>query len=242
MFMNKGQKGFTLAEVLITLGIIGVVAAMTLPTLVQNYKNHVVETRLAKFYSVMNQAVKMAEVDYGDKKIWWDDLKVEFDEDGNPLEGTSDSEKWFRKYLAPYLKITKIEPIKEGPTNMVGSFFVYFPDGSVAAPKNHTSADWQYYPGGNPQKCFKKYNMETGNGNGRCVFGFQFYPTHNDKFFYNKGFEPYKSGWDGTEDDLYNSTIVSYTGCNSPARSAYCTALIQYNGWKIPKDYPFKVD
>lgn len=35
------KKGFTLAEVLITLGIIGVVAAMTLPTLIQNYQKQV---------------------------------------------------------------------------------------------------------------------------------------------------------------------------------------------------------
>lgn len=40
--------GFTLAEVLITLGIIGVVAALTLPALVQNYRNQVVETRLKR--------------------------------------------------------------------------------------------------------------------------------------------------------------------------------------------------
>ena len=52
--------GFTLAEVLITLGIIGVVAAMTLPVLVQKNNNRVVEVRLMKFYSAINQAVKMA--------------------------------------------------------------------------------------------------------------------------------------------------------------------------------------
>lgn len=33
------RYGFTLAEVLITLGIIGVVAALTIPTLIQNYKD-----------------------------------------------------------------------------------------------------------------------------------------------------------------------------------------------------------
>lgn len=32
------KKAFTLAEVLITLGIIGVVAALTIPTLVNNYR------------------------------------------------------------------------------------------------------------------------------------------------------------------------------------------------------------
>ncbi len=42
------KKAFTLAEVLITLGIIGVVAAMTLPSLVGNYKKKVTVTRLKK--------------------------------------------------------------------------------------------------------------------------------------------------------------------------------------------------
>ena len=64
----KKKIAFTLAEVLITLGIIGVVAAMTLPVLIQNNINRTVETRLAKFYSVFNQALKMAEVEYGDKE------------------------------------------------------------------------------------------------------------------------------------------------------------------------------
>lgn len=42
-----------MAEVLITIGIIGIVIAMTLPTLIQNYRNKVVETRLVYFYSVI---------------------------------------------------------------------------------------------------------------------------------------------------------------------------------------------
>ena len=54
------KQAFTLAEVLITLGIIGVVAAMTLPALIQSYANTVVETRLAKFYSTINQAIARA--------------------------------------------------------------------------------------------------------------------------------------------------------------------------------------
>lgn len=49
-------KGFTLAEVLITLGIIGVVAAMTLPSLVSKYKAVELETRFKKAYSALNQA------------------------------------------------------------------------------------------------------------------------------------------------------------------------------------------
>ena len=38
-------RGFTLAEVLVTLGIIGVVAALTLPSLITNYRRKELETR-----------------------------------------------------------------------------------------------------------------------------------------------------------------------------------------------------
>lgn len=52
----KDTKGFTLAEVLITLGIIGVVAAMTLPSLIQERQNKVLETQFKKSYSLISQA------------------------------------------------------------------------------------------------------------------------------------------------------------------------------------------
>lgn len=48
---------FTLAEVLITLGIIGIVAAMTLPSVINKIQNKDKTARLKKFYSSINQAV-----------------------------------------------------------------------------------------------------------------------------------------------------------------------------------------
>ncbi len=65
-----GKKGFTLAEVLITLGIIGVVAAMTLPTLITKYKEQETVTRVKKFYSVFSQAYTMAVLDNGTINNW----------------------------------------------------------------------------------------------------------------------------------------------------------------------------
>ena len=50
------NRGFTLAEVLITLGIIGVVAALTIPTLIKNYQKKVATTAAQKAYSTLNQA------------------------------------------------------------------------------------------------------------------------------------------------------------------------------------------
>lgn len=50
------KRGFTLAEVLITLGIIGVVSSMTMPVLVQNYQKKSYVTQLHKVYNELQQA------------------------------------------------------------------------------------------------------------------------------------------------------------------------------------------
>ena len=86
------KSAFTLAEVLITLGIIGVVAALTLPSVIQNYKKQEVLSRLKKSYAVIEQTVKMAEKDYGAITTWpeW-----------------SDSEAVLHKYFVPYLSGVK---------------------------------------------------------------------------------------------------------------------------------------
>ena len=42
-----------------TLGIIGVVAALTMPTLISNYKKQEIAARVKTFYSVISQAIQM---------------------------------------------------------------------------------------------------------------------------------------------------------------------------------------
>ena len=64
----KGFKGFTLAEVLITLVIIGVIAAMTIPTLMNNTNKQEYVSRLKKTYSTMAQTTKMIISDEGNPK------------------------------------------------------------------------------------------------------------------------------------------------------------------------------
>ncbi len=64
------KTAFTLAEVLITLGIIGVVAAMTLPTLIAKYQEKVTVTKLKKVYSILSQAYLRAQEDYGTIDNW----------------------------------------------------------------------------------------------------------------------------------------------------------------------------
>ena len=63
---SGARKGaFTLAEVLITLGIIGVVAALTLPSLIQKYQDQVLENQLKKTYSTISQGIQKAMADDG---------------------------------------------------------------------------------------------------------------------------------------------------------------------------------
>ena len=60
----KKRSGFTLAEVLITLGIIGVVAAMTIPTLIQNTNSAKFSAQFKKSVSTLSQAAMMGQAQY----------------------------------------------------------------------------------------------------------------------------------------------------------------------------------
>ncbi|MDR1327319.1 MAG: type II secretion system GspH family protein, partial [Heliobacteriaceae bacterium] len=57
--IQYGSRGFTLAEVLITLGIIGVVAALVMPGLINDYKKKFYVTSFKKTYSKLQQALQM---------------------------------------------------------------------------------------------------------------------------------------------------------------------------------------
>ena len=58
---------FTLAEVLITLGIIGVVAAITLPAVINNSRNKQLEAGLKRAYSVTSQALDLYQAETGER-------------------------------------------------------------------------------------------------------------------------------------------------------------------------------
>ena len=63
-------SAFTMSEVLITLGVIGVVAAMTLPVVIKKYQQYTMLNKLKSAYSLINQAVKMSEIDNGLKNTF----------------------------------------------------------------------------------------------------------------------------------------------------------------------------
>ena len=62
---SRKRTAFTLAEVLITLGIIGIVAVITLPTIINNYRIKVLENQFKKADSIIQQAVQKTANEYG---------------------------------------------------------------------------------------------------------------------------------------------------------------------------------
>ena len=94
--MKNNNKAFTPAEVLITLGIIGIIAAMTLPSLIQKQQKKMAANQLKVMYSKLYNAIKMAEVHEGEAKYW-----QYFDEN---LSVSDNSWNWANRYLVPYFK------------------------------------------------------------------------------------------------------------------------------------------
>lgn len=227
---------FTLAEVLITLGIIGIVAAMTLPSLIGYFKKTEIETRLERFYSVANNALVASQAENESWDHWY------FNSSLDPKE----TAKWYNTYLKKYWKTVKNEELTSG------YIVAYFPDGSLVIIKS--GVDYFYYPDG------KKYtfdNFSKRKNMGKDMFPFSFYPQKKQSSQnYKKGIQPYISNktqknengnivdiqdYNYTIDELYSDPR---RGCrnepNSTTVGAYCTQVIFQNGWKIPQNYPYK--
>ncbi len=94
------KKGFTLAEVLITLAIIGIVAALTIPTLVAKNEKKQLYTQFMKSYNTFSNALNLAVAENGDPEGWAGFL--------GDLDAGDVQTKAFNKFFAPYLKIAKV--------------------------------------------------------------------------------------------------------------------------------------
>ena len=95
--INSSKNGFTLAETLITLGIIGVVAAMTIPTLMSAYREKVIVNQLKRTYSVLSQAYKLSVAENGGIEGW----------DIGPQENSMESALKLYLMFKPYMKISE---------------------------------------------------------------------------------------------------------------------------------------
>ena len=94
----KNKLAFTLCEMVIVVGIMGIIAEMTIPTLVQNFQEKTTIVTLQKTYSTLSQAYTLAVQENGTPDSWGLTSSTGYDPDiGLKM----------MNYLKPYLKIIK---------------------------------------------------------------------------------------------------------------------------------------
>lgn len=251
---NNVLIGFTLAEVLITLGIIGVVAAMTLPTLITKYQKNQTVNQLKKAYSEINQAIRLAESEHGLIDSW----------DFADFATSEDRAKYFSEnYLFPHIKvIKKCQPVSsecwaDNLYNLDG-VRVSAGNGDVAfvTPSGYSVFYWLHQVG-NGGWFWIDINGPSKRPNtlGRDIFPFimswgnaESVGSAVSECTKKMGFLP--KGLDcrvsPKREDLINGTgnidLPKYAckkGIGKSGSGGYCGALIMFDGWQIKDDYPW---
>lgn len=229
------KKAFTLAEVLITLGIIGIVAAITIPSLITKYHQRETVTKLKDTYSIITNAVRLSEAENGDLSGW--DLS-----NGKSYEN-------FDNLIFPYLKSSS--------RKLNGGAISYLrPDGKTKESSFTVLAQGGYsYTLLSGVQLFVPSNVNKNwigvlidlngysrrpNQMGRDAFYLLIYPglgvqfnQYNDSE-YNSGKIVFK-----TREQLKDGPAQYSNQCNKKGKGMWCGALIQRDGWQISKDYPW---
>ena len=117
---NNRKNAFTLAEVLITLGIIGVVASLTIPNLIKNYQRKAWTTQLQKSYSMLEQSFQKMLADEGvsklsDTKVWASkgSVNCSWTDNGGLKSFLNNDCKDFLANIKNYIKIIEVEKYNE---------------------------------------------------------------------------------------------------------------------------------
>lgn len=216
----KGLKGFTLAEVLITLGIIGVVAALTMPALIQNTKKSEASARIKKFYSAMSQAILLSENDNGSAKEWSKVDNIDKDPDTGLYDDADaqNTEIYFNTYLKKYLKY--VSTTKDEDTNL---FKVLLNDGSSFLMRNGACIDFIF-----------DYNGDKiPNEEGRDRYRFLICPNDYEGIANpNLSFSSYVKK---------NSTTRENRLDNCKSNPIFCSGLLEIDNWQFKSDYPYRL-
>ena len=228
----KKLLGFTLAEVLITLGIIGVVAAMTIPSLIISYQKQETATELKKIYTTLNQAVRLSESENGPSSGW-----ILPATEGNYTQSNAYWDTYIIPYLAVIKKSTANNCFSQNATWLDGKNFteftstntrsvilkdgasIYFGDIGIGITSYDYGQIWVDLNG------VKKPNVV-----GKDIFKLKF--TH-------------KTGRMNLYEINMSRNILLSDGdyhCNKNSgqyKGHWCGGLIQLDSWQIKDDYPW---
>lgn len=98
----RSKSAFTLAETLITIGIIGVIAVLVIPPIINKYQEIVTVNKVKKFDSMMSQAIALSILENGSPENW-----------DNKHAMLGGSQLTYSKYIKPYIKVVD-DCVEEG--------------------------------------------------------------------------------------------------------------------------------
>jgi type II secretory pathway pseudopilin PulG len=235
---------------LIAIGIIGVVAALTIPTLMRKYEKSVIEKNLAKTYSELQNVIRQSEADNGSFEGW--DYSLSYT-------------VFVNKYFAPYMYLSTCRfgqglsyneancfDKTQGGIWLRGDTGVPEPSGiNLIAPKYRTKDGRyiaiyhlasSYY--NTKIKMMDIYFMVDVNGSaGKSILGQDVFALNLSSYDTSKGLQlgnvPYSGGgnYRWSTEALRKSCYLKTGG----SHRSDCGLLIQRNGWKFPSDYPFAI-
>ena len=211
-----------MSEVLITLGIIGVVAALTIPTLMQKYQNKQYVAGFQKAWALLSNAVEMSEAHNGFSNTW---------DEPKPNGHNVDSE-YMSKYWLPYMKVIKDCGEAAGQGCMPKK--VYYLNGNIGPHNDNLqqykillsdgmSLNWTVNVGSN---LYRQHIVVDVNGSkgpniyGRDIWFFEFYPNEKKKIY------PY--GFQEQEQRILDNCSTADEGAGT-----YCGAYLVKNGYKM---------
>ena len=222
-------KGFTLAEILITLSILGIVAVIIMRTVFINYQKMVIANQLKVNYSRIQESI-LSSPYYIENRDWVRQF------DNAPFGGNI--EEYIKKYMVGNLKITK-----DYGWNHVRNLnlpYYKFPNGNISAPDSTSGTKYYIYelPSGailyisggrnndntyTPPLVYIDVNGKKGpNVFGRDLFLFR---IEHDSYLQMPGVT------------LDRKTLLQKCNINSTGGNL-CEALVQKDGCKLSKDCP----
>lgn len=229
-------KTFTLSEVLITLTIIGIIAAITVPLLMQNYKRQQYTAKLKKVINVINNSFNLAMVDNG--------LSRESIICDEQIGGANPSGDIFNTYLKDYLNVYKIYTSTEemekdnifklGNQNITSDMpLVILSDGTII--------QWDGVAYGSGNECYTGFWVDINgaakpNTSGKDILYFYMTTptfTSSSKKLSNLPLITTSVGSYGKY-----SYKRCYDSCKQYNNSYICTRLLELSGWEYNKNYP----
>ena len=228
-WQKRKKAAFTMAEVLITLGIIGIVAAMTLPSLIGRWQKIVHVNRMKRTYSIISNAFLMAQQDYGEPTEW----------DWGKENSKENLSRIAETYLLPYLSLDSNQGVRN--SNGKEDYIVRLKDGTtlVLDLDGCTNPDIC-----NPISIRTMYIAVSHKNKHSNYWGTDRDYSREDyllKFARNRGEGLVFFNWlDKTNrEDLMNDTTY---GCNKNVAKHLrynCGQIIFMDGWQIKDDYPW---